>query len=232
MFFNRYWAVRQKHLRRQLRLAFSPLKQLVLAVLHARRRLLRRAFEEWREWIRLSDELFLRVRAAWRVGGRQAELPCVLVGHATAHHPNSHHSPHSVVPCLLLPLTWPCGAPGNHGYVPPSLCRCPRPSQFVIKLRASIGSVKEHATPQQLWQLCTPPGGDPWAAKLTLGALVANVLRRQMPSRTAAMYLTAWRKAVANQVRWQRRSGMYIVYAGGRGCMYTLVVRAAARQAT
>eukprot|EP00198_Chlamydomonas_reinhardtii_P000750 XP_001690085.1 predicted protein [Chlamydomonas reinhardtii] len=138
VFFNRYWAVRQKHLRRQLRLAFSPLKQLVLAVLHARRRLLRRAFEEWREWIRLSDELFLR---------------------------------------------------------------------FVIKLRASIGSVKEHATPQQLWQLCTPPGGDPWAAKLTLGALVANVLRRQMPSRTAAMYLTAWRKAVANQVVKRQAAG-------------------------
>jgi hypothetical protein len=72
---------------------------------------------------------------------------------------------------------------------------------MVHKLRASIGSVKEHATPQQLWQLCTPPGGDLWSAKLTLGSLVANVLRRQLPGRTMALYLDAWRKVVALQVR-------------------------------
>ncbi|GFR39776.1 hypothetical protein Agub_g261 [Astrephomene gubernaculifera] len=138
VFFNRYNAVRRKHLRRQLALAFGPLKQLVLAVLHSRRRMLRRAFEEWRDWVWLGNELFLRL---------------------------------------------------------------------VTKLRASIGSIKEHATPQQLWQLCTAPGGDPWAAKLTLGALVANVLLRQMPTRTLALYLAAWRRAVAKQVDKRQAAG-------------------------
>ncbi len=63
VFFGSYMAVRGKHLRRQMALAFLPLKQLVLAVLHARRRLLWRAFQEWREWVRLSDELFTKVRS-------------------------------------------------------------------------------------------------------------------------------------------------------------------------
>ncbi|GIL80818.1 hypothetical protein Vretifemale_9869, partial [Volvox reticuliferus] len=138
VFFNRYCAVRWKHLQRQLALVFGPLKQLVLAVLHGRRRMLRRTFEEWRDWVWLGNELFFKL---------------------------------------------------------------------MTKLRASIGSVKEYATPQQLWQLCTPPGGDPWTARLTLGALVANVLIRQMPHRTLALYLGAWRRAVALQVAKRQKAG-------------------------
>lgn len=77
-FFGSYMAVRGKHLRRHMALAFLPLKQLVLAVLHARRRLLWRAFQEWREWVRLSDELFTKV-GGWgrdRAGVAWAGLGC------------------------------------------------------------------------------------------------------------------------------------------------------------
>ncbi len=74
-------------------------------------------------------------------------------------------------------------------------------------LRGSIGTVKDHATPQQLWHLCIPPGADAWTAHLSLGALVANVLLRQMPGRTAAMYLAAWRDVVQRQVAKRRAAG-------------------------
>lgn len=74
-------------------------------------------------------------------------------------------------------------------------------------LRGSIGVVKDHATPQQLWHLCIAPGADAWTAHLSLGALVANVLLRQMPGRTAAMYLAAWRDVVQRQVAKRRAAG-------------------------
>lgn len=62
VFFGAYMRVRRKHLAKQMALCFEPLKQLARCTLHARRRAVRRAFEEWRNWVQLTNDLFLRVR--------------------------------------------------------------------------------------------------------------------------------------------------------------------------
>lgn len=61
LLFNRYREQRQRAGQAALEYYFSPLRQLMGALRHARRRLLRRCFQEWREMDTLKMELYKKV---------------------------------------------------------------------------------------------------------------------------------------------------------------------------
>lgn len=147
VFFNRFMAVRNKHLARTAREFLGPLLQYVRALRHRRLLSLRRVFDEWRELYALNQVLFMKL---------------------------------------------------------------------VKKLRASVGNIKDHASPGELWQLCVAEGADPWSARLSLGSLVSNIILRQLPARTLKVYFKAWAVISSTQVAKRRAAAAVLLRMEGK----------------
>lgn len=82
--------------------------------------------------------------------------------------------------------------------------------KLVKMLRASVGNIKDHASPGELWQLCVAEGADPWAARLSLGSLVSNIILRQLPARTQKVHFRAWHGISATR-KAKRRAAVLVL---------------------
>jgi hypothetical protein len=71
LLFNQYMAQRQAALARMLASYFQPLRQLVRALRHHKRRLQREVMTEWRELGELKTELYTKVRYEGHDGGKE-----------------------------------------------------------------------------------------------------------------------------------------------------------------
>ena len=66
------------------------------------------------------------------------------------------------------------------------------PPQAILRLKASMLDVRDSQSPNHLWRLCTVPGADPWHAKISLGALLSNILLSQAPRRKLKVWGGVW----------------------------------------
>ena len=70
--------------------------------------------------------------------------------------------------------------------------------------------MKDHASPNELWQLCVTDSEQSWSASLSLGAIVKNIMLRQLPKRTLKAYFKAWMSYTMQLMARRRAAAMVL----------------------